>query len=134
MFDPAGHDPSTGNIYKTASYIMNIIKPGQWNGADITNSNEAYGWGLDSTTSINTYTVTLPSEKLHVLDVMSGISDSHSGVNNFLRTDHGIINTPPTGFARWVGTHHGYRFNAVFGDGHASSVSRSNDVDWAVNR
>ena len=134
MFDPAGHDPRSTNLYKTASYIMNIIHPGQWDGASIPEIAGAHGWGIDSTTPVNNGIVTYPAEKLFVMDAISGISNSHSGVNTFQRTDHGFLSSPPIGMVRWVGAHHNYRFNAVFGDGHSENIFVSDHVSWAVNR
>jgi type II secretory pathway pseudopilin PulG len=134
MFDPAGHDPRVGNVNRDASYIMNIVKPGSWTGAPVPDNSAAHGWGLDSVTPIKVGLVTTPASKLHVLDVMLGVSNSHSGVNNFQRSDHGLVNDPPTGYARWVGNHHNYKFNSVFGDGHVETMYRSESIDWAVNR
>lgn len=134
MFDPAGHDPRTGNIYKHASYIMNIIKPGSWSGAVLDNKQHAHGWGLDSVTPISISVVTDPSSKVYILDVIPEISNSHSGVNNFKRSDHGLVKTPPRGWARWVGLPHFSMFNALMGDGGVKSIRRSRGIDWAVNR
>ena len=133
MFDPAGHDPVTGNIYTNASYIMNIIKPGNWGGSGLTGTDSLFGWGLDSTTPIKVGYVKEPSSKLHFMDVMGGISNSHSGVNNFQRSDHGVFADPPTGLKRWIGLQHGGQYNTVFGDGHAGKIGRSRSEDWAVN-
>jgi hypothetical protein len=113
---------------------MNIIPPDKWQGAPIEDAGTAHGWGLSSTVSIPIGVVTKPSMKIHIMDVIRDISNSHSGVNNFQRTDHGIFNEPPTGLVRWVGNQHKYRFNSVFGDGHASNVRRSSVDNWAVNR
>ena len=133
MFDPAGHDPETGNIYTKASYIMNIIKPGNWGGSGLSGTGNLSGWGLNSTTPIKITYVKNPSSKLQVMDVMAGISNSHSGVNNFQRSDHGILSDPPTGLKRWVGLPHLGRYNTVFGDGHVGTIGRSRSEDWAVN-
>ena len=134
MFDPDGHDPQTGNIYTEASYIMNIIKQGNWAGADITGKATAHGWGYDSVTPIPLGKVTRPSEKFHVMDVIADIANTHSGINYFSRTDHGMVNSTPTGASRWVGVHHGQGYNSLFGDGHVSHMKFSQDNDWAVNR
>ena len=133
MFDPAGHDPSTGNIYTKASYIMNIIKPGNWGGSGLPGSGNLVGWGLDSTTPVKIGYVKNPSSKLHIMDVMGGVSNSHSGINSFQRSDHGVLSDPPTGLKRWVGLQHGGLYNTVFGDGHVGKVGRSRSEDWAVN-
>jgi prepilin-type N-terminal cleavage/methylation domain-containing protein/prepilin-type processing-associated H-X9-DG protein len=134
MFDPDGHDPSTGNIYTKASYIMNIIKMGNWNGADIPSRNSAHGWGLDSVTPIALGRITNPSSKIHIVDVVPNIANSHSGINYFDRSDHGQANFPPTGFSRWVGNSHQNGYNALFGDGHIKPQKFSTGLDWAVNR
>lgn len=134
MFDPAGHNPEVGNVLTKASYIMNIIKPGSWSGSGLGSTNNIHGWGLDSVTPIRVGMVTNPSAKLHIMDVMEGISNSHSGVNKFQRSDHGIISDPPTGLKRWVGVLHDGSYNSVFGDGHVARVGLSQAVDWAVNR
>jgi len=133
MFDPAGHDPATGNIYTKASYIMNIIKPGNWGGSGLSGTGNLFGWGTSSTNPIKITYVKSPSSKIHIMDVMPGISNSHSGVNNFQRSDHGIISDPPTGLKRWVGLQHDGLYNTVFGDGHAGKIGRSRSEDWAVN-
>ncbi|MCM8534947.1 MAG: prepilin-type N-terminal cleavage/methylation domain-containing protein [Lentisphaeraceae bacterium] len=135
MFDPDGHDPLTGNIYTEASYIMNIIKPGNWTGADgISQRNTAHGWGESSTQAMPLGLVTKPSEKLHIMDVIPNIANTHSGVNYFSRTDHGTVNSPPTGHSRWAGVLHRGTFNSVFGDGHVKLVRFSKALEWAVNR
>ena len=134
MFDPDGHDPQTGNIYTEAAYIMNIIQPGNWAGATISGKGSAHGWGYDSVTPVPIGRVTRPSDKLHVLDVISGIANTHSGINYFSRTDYGQVNTPPTGHSRWVGLQHSYGYNALFGDGHVKKQKRSTHINWAVNR
>lgn len=133
MFDPAGHDPETGNVYTQASYIMNIIKPGNWNGSGLPGSSNLSGWGIDSTTPVRVSQVKNPSSKLLVMDVIEGISNSHSGVNNFQRSDHGLVTSPPTGLKRWVGLLHFGKFNSSFGDGHVNLMNRSEAKDWAVN-
>ena len=134
MFDPAGHDPEVGNVLTKAPYIMNIIKPGNWAGSGLSGTSDLHGWGLDSVTPIRTGIISKPSEKLMIMDVMEGISNSHSGVNTFQRSDHGIISDPPTGLKRWVGVLHDSSYNAVFGDGHVARVGLSSAIDWAVNR
>ena len=134
MFDPAGHDPEIGNVVTEASYIMNIIKPGNWSGSGLGSTANIHGWGLDSVTPIRVGSVRNPSGKLQIMDVMEGISNSHSGVNSFQRSDHGIISDPPTGLKRWVGVLHDGSYNAVFGDGHVSRIGLSQAIDWAVNR
>ena len=133
MFDPAGHDPAVGNVNRHASYIMNIIKPGNWAGSGLSGTSSLYGWGIDSVIPIHIGTVTDPSTKLYVMDVIGGISNSHSGVNYFRRSDHGMVSDPPTGMKRWVGVEHDSSYNSVYGDGHVSRVGFSNAVNWAVN-
>ena len=132
MFDPDGHDPATGNIYKQASYIMNIIKPNNWGGSGI--DSEAHGWGLDSVTPVRLTEADVPSDKMHLTDAIKNISNSHSGVNAFSRSDHGSLNDPPVGMSRWVGNHHFSGYNALFADGHVEEKDRSEAGDWAVNR
>lgn len=134
MFDPDGHDPAVGNIYTEAAYIMNIIKPGNWTGANISGKGTAHGWGYDSVTPIPYGLITRPSEKFHVMDVISDIYNTHSGINYFSRTDHGQVNSPPTGFSRWVGLQHNFGYNVLFGDGHVENQKHSDHVGWAVNR
>lgn len=134
FFDPAGHDPSTGNIYKEASYIMNIIAPNNWNNALIKSSPaKTFGWGKNSTTPIKLQTAIQPSEKLYLLDAAKNLNGNHSGVNQFARTDYGIPRKSPTGSARWVGYYHRNGFNAVFGDGHIIRLLKSQPQQWAVS-
>ena len=134
MFDPDGHDPTVGNLYRQASYIMNIVGEGQWSGASISGKSTAHGWGYDSLTPIRALTVLSPSSKIHIMDVAPNIANTHSGVNRFSRTDHGEYKETPTGNARWVGMFHKEGFNAVYGDGHVEWQTKTEDIDWAVNR
>ena len=133
VFDPAGHNPGGTNSFTEASYIMNIIQPGKWSGASVSNASKAQGWCNGSENPIHLSQVANFSGKLLIMDTMEKISNSHSGVNRFDRSDFGIIKDKPTGSARWVGTHHSNYFNAVFGDGHVEKMSHSSSGQWAVN-
>ena len=134
MFDPDGHDPLVGNVNKQASYIMNIVGNGKWSGADIDGKGTANGWGLNSVTPISLSEVVSPSSKIHIMDAAENIANTHSGVNKFARTDHGVYKEKPTGDARWVGIFHSGGFNAVYGDGHVVWQTKTKDTAWAVNR
>ena len=112
---------------------MNIIQANKWSGVSVDNASTAQGWCNGSDNPIKLSQVTSFSGKLLIMDAKEYISNSHSGVNRFDRSDFGIIKDKPTGSARWVGTHHDGKFNASFGDGHVESMVSSTSKQWAVN-
>ena len=134
MFDPAGHDPETGNIYKKASYIMNIISTNSWSGATLSSpKGKSSGWGTSSTSPVHINQVTNPANTIYITDSIGGISDSHSGINDYRRTDHGVTSTVNiSGYVRWVGNHHEGGFNALFGDGRVERMYKSTDSQWVA--
>ena len=120
-FDPAGHDPATGDIYREASYIMNII-PGS-------------GWlGASPEEAIKLNDVTQPANTIFITDVIKQLSNSHIGINAFSRTDHGELMIPPIGDVRRVGNHHEGGFNILWGDGHVSQQYQSDPIQWEINQ
>ena len=120
-FDPAGHDPTTGNIYKEASYIMNIIPESGW----LKNSPEE---------SINLNEVTKASNTIYITDAIKYLNGNHIGVNRYSRTDHGELLIPPTGDVRRVGNHHKNGFNILWGDGHISHTQNSSQLQWNITQ
>jgi prepilin-type N-terminal cleavage/methylation domain-containing protein/prepilin-type processing-associated H-X9-DG protein len=127
-FDPAGHDPLTGNIYTEASYIMNIIPANGWNNTPY--QIEGMGWCLDPETPININQVTKPFNTIYIVDVIAELSNSHLGVNSFSKSDWGELITPPTGNVRRVGIHHTNGFNSLFGDGSVKNLRQSAPEQW----
>jgi len=131
-FNPAGGD----NQVTEAGYIMNLIEPGDanWNGAVINGDTEqCSGWGTTSR-PLRLSKVLNPQSKIHVTDVIGGgISNNHSGVTMFKRTDHGLLAYPPFGLVRWVGLIHNFGFNALMGDTHVEWMIASGHNQWAVN-
>ena len=134
MFDPAGYDPQTGNIYTKASYIMNIIQPNKWQGAIINSvKSRSSGWGTSSTNPVKVNQVANPSQTIYITDAISGLTSAHSGINDFRRTDHGITPTvTATGLVRWVGNHHEGGFHALFGDGRVKHMQKSDHNQWVA--
>ncbi|WDE95933.1 prepilin-type N-terminal cleavage/methylation domain-containing protein [Lentisphaera profundi] len=127
-FDPAGHDPTTGNIYTQASYIMNIIPSNAWNGSPFEIS--GMGWAYDPETPININDVSKPFNTLYMTDVLADLSNSHIGINSFSKTDWGELLTPPLGNVRRVGIHHLGNFNASFGDGSVHRIKQTHPDQW----
>ena len=128
-FNPAGGD----NTIFEASYIMNLIRPGNWAGADIgSDPDKSRGWGT-TTEYIRIQEVRDPSTKIHIMDVAEGgIHYNHSGIGKFSETDHGIIKIPPTAGFRRVGFHHPSGFNVLMGDNHIESMKWTEHNQWVV--
>lgn len=128
-FNPAG----SGNLITQASYIRNIIEPGNWAGAAIdSDPNKSWGWGT-TTQYIRIQEVRNPSDKIDVLDVISGgVHPNHSGIRRFQETDHGLINVIPLAGFRRVGFHHQLGFNVLMGDGHTEYMKQTNPNQWVV--
>lgn len=104
----------------TASYVMNTIGEGSWNGAAISfDPNKSTGWGYDTNSPVKIQSVREPDKKIFITDSYvdySGNSISSSdarGIRQYLETDHGPDSLKD------VGNHHDRGFNALFGDGHA---------------
>jgi type II secretory pathway pseudopilin PulG len=127
-FDPAGHDPQTGNIYTKASYIMNIIPEDGWNSSPI--NIEGMGWCYTPEKPININAVSQPSNTIHITDVIAELSNSHIGINAFSKTDWGELLLPPIGNVRRVGIQHNGNYNANFGDGSVRQLRQSNPQQW----
>ena len=134
-FDPDGRSPSHGNTLTKASYIMNIIKPGQWSGADIPwQKSRCSGFGKDSQTPLKLSQLRDPSSTIYITCAAEGIYNTHSGINSFAKTDHGKLKIPAIGNVRWVGSHHyNQSFNALFFDGSVRTLFRSEDFHWVAS-
>ena len=128
-FNPAG----SGNLITEASYIKNMIRPGKWGSADIdSDKSKSLGWGT-STQPIRIQEVINPSDKVDVMDVISGgVHYNHSGIVSFNETDHGLINTIPLAGYRRVGFHHNLGFNVLMGDGHTQFMKQTKPKQWVV--
>lgn len=119
----------------TASYVMNTIGEGNWNGAAISSdTSKSTGWGYDTNSPVKIQSVRQPENKIFIADSYvdySGNSISSSdarGIRQYLETDHGPDSLKD------VGNHHDKGFNALFGDGHAGRLlSGSSEPDqWVV--
>ncbi len=128
-FDPYGGNVPPYNEVRRASYIMNTIGPANWSGAPpFLASGNCTGWGLKTTTPIRLSSVSAPSAKIMITDVIQGIGQGDSrGILRFMETDHGIV-----GDDRDVGIHHQNGFNALFGDVHIERLEESNPESWAA--
>ncbi len=105
------------NPVKQASYVMNVIQPGAWAGANLTTDpTKSHGWGKDSNTPVHTARVRDPSAKIVITDCFikpdgqTITSADARGIMRFEETDHGPVTE------RDVGNHHQERFNALMGD------------------
>ena len=127
-FDPAGHDPATGNIYKHGAYIMNIIPNNQWGSAPV--NSDALGWNETPEIPININTVTRPSNTLYITDVIKNLNSNHIGINAFSKTDWGTLQLPPSGDVRRVGVQHQGNYNSLFGDGSVRLLYHSSAEQW----
>lgn len=137
QFNPAGMESGLDEV----SYIMNLMPRGgatsaAWTGYDLSSMPEGMkqGWGHASSNSfVADSHVRDPSSVLYIMDIaQGGISNSHSGVNLWQRSDRGSIATPPTGKVRWVGYHHSGWFNSLFGDLHVEAVKETTGPEWVV--
>lgn len=135
MFDPDGRSPTEGNVIKKASYIMNIIKPGTWAGAKLPwKKSKCSGFGKDSQNPLFYGQLRDPSTTIFITDAAEGIYNTHSGINNFAKTDHGKIKIPAIGQVRWVGSHHhNQSFNALYFDGSVRTIFESKDIEWVAS-
>ena len=126
---------------KHASYVMNTIRAGKWDGGDISwDPNSATGWGESSTHPLNVSKVIAPSNVIFIMDFVTCTPD-HSAWSwgsdaralvSYQETDHG-----PYGYgrdARDAGWHHDYSFNVLFGDEHVAPVNKSNPDQWVATR
>ena len=134
-FDPDGHSPSQGNIVTQAGYIMNIIKPGKWSGANIPwQKSKCSGFGKDSQTPLKLGQLRDPSSTIFITCAAEGIYNTHSGINDFKKTDHGKLKIPAIGKVRWVGSHHyNQSFNALYYDGSVRTVFESEHYHWVAS-
>lgn len=135
MFDPDGHSPTEGNVVTKASYIINIIKPSRWSGADIPwQKSKCSGFGKDSQTPLKFSQIRDPSTTIFITDAAEGIYNTHSGINDFKKTDHGKLKIPAIGTVRWVGSHHyNQSFNALYYDGSVRTIFESEHYHWVAS-
>ena len=141
-FDTAGHA-----VVPDSSYVMNTIGEGgaNWAGSGITSDPTcSSGWGTSSETPIMVQSVRAPDEKLYIMDTLQrpatyasnvGWNSDMTGITYWTETDHGPIPTTLAGSGyRDVGLHHGYGFNALYGDGHMARVRSGGSVadQWVV--
>lgn len=135
-FDPWGGNLMPEVTIRKASYIMNTIESGKWNGAAIsTDPNKSTGWGNNSVNPVKVCQVKKPEEKVFIMDFIKcdpniNSSSDASSLRSFLETDHG-----PKGYGtdlRDVGWHHDGFFNVLMGDQHVTDMKNSEPDDWVA--
>ena len=138
-FDPYGGGNSV-NI-KKASYVMNTIPPGEWNGASISsNPAKSSGWGRNSANPVKDVEVSSPSTVLFIMDFVkctnestgAGWSSDARGILSYDETDHG-----PDGYGedkRDAGSHHTGAFNSLLGDMHVNHFKITQPDYWVAVR
>jgi prepilin-type N-terminal cleavage/methylation domain-containing protein len=136
-FDPYGGS-SVVDITR-ASYVMNTVASGEWDGAAISfDPDKATGWGNNALNPIQVIDVANPSNVLFILDFVKCTSDETPlawgsdarSLRSYLETDHG-----PYGFGsdvRDVGWHHNRTFNALFGDQHVDRLKSTEPDQWVA--
>ena len=136
-FDPYGGSAVVD--IKRASYIMNTIESGEWNGALISSDpDKSTGWGDNAVNPVKISRVKAPAGVLYIMDFVKITSDHTASswgsdarsLRSYLETDHG-----PFGYGidiRDVGRHHNKSFNALFGDQHVEWVRESTPDQWVA--
>lgn len=136
-FDPYGG--STVVDINRASYVMNTIESGSWNGASISsNPATSTGWGDNSGNPAKISQVSSPEEKIFIVDFVKCTPDKTAAnwgsdarsLNSYLETDNG-----PIGYGtdlRDVGWHHDGFFNVLMGDQHVNDMKNSEPDDWVA--
>jgi len=134
-FNPyGGNGPLYSSVIK-ASYIMNVIRSGDWNGAAIsTDPANSFGYTTENTYQdpIKANQIVNLSGTIFITDSAANIVNSSAarGILRFLETDHGPITDSPTIEERQVGYQHDIKFSALFGDGHAQVIHTSQPDQW----
>jgi hypothetical protein len=136
-FDPYGEGSAAG--IKKASYIMNTIECGQWNGAPISaDPKTACGWGSNAMHPIKNVQVKTPSNVVYILDFVKCTPDGtpaawrndSRSLNCYLETDHGPLGCGSR--KRDAGYHHNGGFNSLMGDQHVEYITRSKPDQWVA--
>ena len=136
-FDPYGGSAVVD--IKEASYVMNTIESGEWDGAGISGDpDKSTGWGDNSQNPVRVVQVANPSDVIFIMDftvcsfehtpVQWG-SDARS-LKSYLETDHG-----PYGYGtdvRDVGYHHNKYFNVLMGDQHVDDFRKTDPNQWVA--
>jgi len=125
---------------KVASYCMNTIGLGEWQGTKNFqwNSATSCGWGTNSTHPIKQSQVRNYEQKIYILDFAKCTPDHTPTqwgsdarcLKSYQETDHGA-----TGFGankKDVGNNHNNYFNAIMGDNHLQVFKSSKAENWAV--
>ena len=136
-FDPFGGSAVVD--IRLASYVMNTIESGEWDGASISSDpDNSTGWGNSSTHPVKISRVKNPENVLFIMDFVKCTSDHTAlswgddarSLRSYLETDHG-----PYGYGtdiRDVGRHHNRCFNSLFGDQHVVQVYKSEPDQWVA--
>ncbi len=135
-FDPYGGSDVVD--LKRASYVMNTIESGAWQGAPASISDSSTGWGNNSGNPVKITRVKHPSNTLFIMDFVKCTPDHSASqwgsdarsLRSYLETDHG-----PYGYGtdiRDIGWHHNKSFNSLFGDQHVKRVRKSEPAQWVA--
>ena len=136
-FDPYG---GSGVVdINRASYVMNTIESGSWNGAAISGDpDKCTGWGNNSSNPIKIVQVSNPSSVIFIMDFTACTPDHTAAqwgsdarsLRSYLETDHG-----PYGYGtdiRDAGRHHNGFFNALMGDQHVEPFKSTEPRNWVA--
>ncbi len=143
-FNPYGGSDLPSSV-SDASYTMNVIEKGKWNGAAISsNPDSSTGWGDNSNNPISLKNIPEPTNKIYIVDVLKKESGyggwanaaTHSSdatrIVSYLETDHGTLPVDAGTDRRDVGKHHADGFNALMGDLHGERIKTSSPDQWVV--
>jgi prepilin-type N-terminal cleavage/methylation domain-containing protein len=140
-FNPYGGSSLPSSV-SDASYTMNVIAKGKWNGAAISSDpDNSTGWGNDSTNPISIKKIPTPTTKIYIVDALKDDPSYDAGFNSsdatritsYLETDHGALPSDQGTDRRDVGKHHANGFNALMGDLHGEMIKTSSPDQWVVS-
>lgn len=142
-FNPYGGDGKY-DVQIYGSYIMNTIKAGEWERADISSADISWGWtrGVQGgyTRPIRLFQVQSPSNTIFLTETPDTLSVISPGglttlagmhINRYLQTDHGppIVDNS-SARRRRVADHHDDGFNVLMGDGRVVNMKSSDASQW----
>lgn len=129
FFNPYGGNIAPYKDASEASYVMNTIKKGEWNGAPINSTpNTSCGYGNGTKHPVKFTSISSPSTSIFIVDAKSSISQSDSrGILRFSETDHGMLTSE-----RDVAVRHNGGFNALFGDGSVDLLRHADPDQWVA--
>jgi len=144
-FNPYGGSALPSCVSK-ASYSMNVIAKGAWNGAAIsTDPAISTGWGDNSSNPVSIKKIQNPERKIYIVDSLkyntlylgwvnsATRSSDATRIISYLETDHGTLPIDSGADRRDVGNHHSIGFNSLMGDMHAELIKESDPDQWVVS-